>query len=183
MNWKRINYILHRDIGFLCIGLTLLYAISGIAVNHFSRSFNPSYTIERTVSQVAPLPAGTMPDMKLVTSILRQLDETRELRNVAMTDQNNLRIFLEGRTIDVQLSTGHTRIENITKRPILYELNYLHLNKPKKMWTYIADAYAVLLGFLAISGLFMIRKKTMRRGIILTVIGFAIPAIYIILIP
>ena len=46
MNWRRINHALHRDIGFLCVGLTLLYALSGIAVNHM-HDWNANYSIER----------------------------------------------------------------------------------------------------------------------------------------
>jgi hypothetical protein len=182
MNWKRINYILHRDIGFLCIGLTLLYAISGVVVNHISHSFNPSYKIEHTATKVNPVTEGTVMDMEVVNDILSQLKENRKFKNVVMMAPDQMRIFVEGNTIDVTLSTGEVQMEHLTKRFLLYELNYLHLNKPKKAWTYIADVYAVLLGFLAISGLFMIRKKTMRRGLVLTGIGFAIPIVYLLFI-
>lgn len=179
MNWRKLNYILHRDIGFLCIGLTLLYVISGIAVNHISRDFNPSYKIVKESSAVIPVPKGTVPDMQLINSILTQLDEKRPFKNAAMVTPEVLRIFTEGNTIDVQLSTGEAVQEKYTKRPLLYELNYLHLNKPKKSWTIAADIYALLLGFLAVSGFFMIRKKTLKRGLVLTGAGFAIPVIFL----
>lgn len=180
MNWRKINYILHRDIGFLCIGLTLLYAVSGVVVNHVSHNFNPSYKIERSTKQISPVPSGTTPDMNLVHGILSELGETGEFKNVAMTSPGNMRIFVEGNTIDVALKTGNVSMEKVERRPILFELNYLHLNKPKKSWTIAADIYAVLLGFLAISGLFMIRKKTLKRGILLTTAGFAIPVFFLI---
>ncbi len=59
-------------------------------------------------------------------------------------------------------------------------MNFLHLNHPKKAWTWVADLYAVALGFLAISGMLMIRRKTLQRGIVLTGIGFAIPLIFLV---
>jgi len=180
MNWKKINYILHRDIGFLCIGLTLLYAISGVVVNHISHDFNPSYKIEKITSQVSPAPKGAVPDMVMVKSVLTELEEYGKFKNVAFISPDNIRIFVEGNTIDYFLSSGTVVQEKVQKRPFLYELNYLHLNKPKKSWTYAADIYAILLGFLAISGLLMIRKKTIKRGVILTAIGFIIPIGYII---
>jgi len=180
MNWRKLNYVLHRDIGFLCIGLTLLYAVSGVVVNHVSHDFNPSYKIVKVESSVEPIPDGTSPDMDIVSNILDQVGEHGKFKNVAMTSPDNMRIFVEGNTLDVQLSTGAVVQEKVTKRPILFELNYLHLNKPKKSWTIAADIYAVLLGFLAISGLFMIRKKTMKRGIVLTAAGFAIPVFFLI---
>ena len=40
--WSRI---LHRDIGFFFIGTTLIYAISGIALNHMA-DWNPNYSVE-----------------------------------------------------------------------------------------------------------------------------------------
>ena len=43
--WRRWNNILHRDIGYLAVGLTVVYAISGVAVNHRA-DWNPSYTFE-----------------------------------------------------------------------------------------------------------------------------------------
>jgi len=180
MNWRRINYILHRDIGFLCIGLTLIYAVSGVVVNHISHDFNPSYTIKKIPAEVSPYPKGTPPDMNMVSKILSELDEYGKFNNVAMITPDQMRIFVEGNTIDVTLSSGKVIQEKVTRRPVLFEMNYLHLNKPKKAWTYVADIYAVLLGFLAVSGLFMIRKKTMRRGLVLTAAGFLIPIGFLI---
>jgi hypothetical protein len=60
-------------------------------------------------------------------------------------------------------------------------MNFLHLNHPKKSWTWVADVYAVALGFLAVSGMLMIRRKTMHRGAVLTGIGFVIPLLFLVL--
>jgi signal transduction histidine kinase len=32
--WRRWSIVLHRDVGYLAVAMTLAYAISGIAVNH-----------------------------------------------------------------------------------------------------------------------------------------------------
>ncbi len=42
--------------------------------------------------------------------------------------------------------------------------NWLHLNRGKKAWSYVADTYAVILLFLASSGLFMIPGKKGIKG-------------------
>ena len=44
-NLRKWSRILHRDIGFFFIGTTLIYAISGIALNHLS-DWNPNYSVE-----------------------------------------------------------------------------------------------------------------------------------------
>ena len=43
---RRWNNLLHRDIGYLCVGMTLIYAISGIVLNHFKAGDfqHPDYT-------------------------------------------------------------------------------------------------------------------------------------------
>jgi hypothetical protein len=38
--------VIHRDLGYVCVGLTLVYAVSGVAVNHV-RDWNPNYRITR----------------------------------------------------------------------------------------------------------------------------------------
>ncbi|HLV68425.1 MAG TPA: PepSY-associated TM helix domain-containing protein, partial [Polyangiaceae bacterium] len=61
--------------------------------------------------------------------------------------------------------------------------NWLHLNRGKKAWTYLADAYAVFLLFLAVSGLFMIpgRKGLFGRGAVLASLGALVPVLYVVL--
>ncbi len=179
MSWRRINHVLHRDIGYLCIGMTLIYVISGVAVNHITHRFNPSYSVEKQEAMVRPTAGDVPADMAVVKDILAQLGETGKLKNVAMLSPGKLRIFVEGNTIDVELATGKVGQEKIKRRPLLFAVNYLHLNKGKGGWTYLADLYALLLGILAITGMLMIRGKTKRRGIVLTGIGFLIPIVYL----
>jgi hypothetical protein len=59
--------------------------------------------------------------------------------------------------------------------------NWLHYNRGKKAWTYVADGFAVLLLYLAASGLFMLRgrKGLWGRGIVLVAIGASVPIIYV----
>jgi hypothetical protein len=180
MNWRKLNFAIHRDLGYLCIGLTLLYAISGVAVNHITPNFNPSYKIVKEQTKVAPAPQDIAPDMNFVQKVLKDIEEFGRFKNVVMLDPDNMRIFVEGNTIDVQLSTGNVQQEKVSRRPILFELNYLHLNKPKGLWTYFADVYAVFLGLLAITGLLMLKGKHFVRGIVLTVTGVVVPVIFLL---
>jgi hypothetical protein len=54
-------------------------------------------------------------------------------------------------------------------------------NRGKRAWTYVVDAYAVLLLGLAVSGLFMIpgRKGFWGRGLLLVTVGVLIPTLYV----
>ena len=175
MNWRKWNYLVHRDLGFLCIGLTLLYALSGIAVNH-AADWNPNYRIERLQTRIAPLQSGQLDPLQ-IPQILQQLGEKGRHENAFQPDADNLWIYLEQRMIKVQLSSGQVEQEIFQRRPFWYPLNFLHLNHPKKAWTWVADGYAGALLLLAISGLLMISKKSglLRRGIVLTAAGILLP--------
>jgi len=179
MNWRRWNYILHRDIGFLCVGLTLVYAISGVSVNHVA-DWNPSYSVERVEVNIGPV-AGNPTDGRTIADILGRLNEQGKLENSYRPDPYHLQLFVDGRSILVELASGHVVHDRAIPRPGLREMNFLHLNHPKKAWTWLADLYAVALAFLAISGVLMIRRKTMQRGLLLTGVGIVIPLVFLTL--
>ena len=45
MKWlRKWSRILHRDIGYFFIGTSLIYGLSGIALNHLN-DWNPSYSV------------------------------------------------------------------------------------------------------------------------------------------
>lgn len=179
MSWRHWNKVLHRDVGFLCIGLTLVYAISGVAVNHINQ-WNPSYSVERIETDIDPV-SGDSLDAATIRTILDRLGETGQLESSYRPDPQSLQLFVEGRSILIDLGSGHVVHDRAIPRPVLREMNFLHLNHAKKSWTWVADVYAVALGFLAVSGLLMIRNNTMRRGIVLTGIGFLAPLLFLFL--
>ncbi len=182
MNWRRLNYALHRDIGYISIGLTLLYAVSGLAVNHIS-DWNPSYRIETVQTRIEPLPAYLDRAEEAIPTILKRLGEKIEYENSFRPDPESIRIFLKGRSILANLATGDVVYDRAVPRPLLYELNALHLNRPKKAWTLVADLYAVALALLGVTGLFMFRERSwlISRGFWLIAAGVAIPLVGVLL--
>lgn len=180
MGWRKWNFILHRDVGYLCIGLTLIYGISGIAVNHISPRFNPSYSVEKSSLNTTPLGADVKPDMEYILSVLAEAGETGKYKNAAFVSPGILRIFVDGNTLDVETATGRVNMEKVQRKPLLFEVNYLHLNKGKGLWTWLADIYGVAICLLAITGLLMIRGKKKTRGILLSLTGFAVPVVYLL---
>jgi hypothetical protein len=180
MKWRKYNIIIHRDLGYLCFGLTIIYAISGVAVNHI-QDWNPTYVLEKIVSSVNLAGIESADKEALTSSVLEQLGETSELKNVYRQDADTLKIFVVNNNITVDLNSGSVFQEKSTKRPFLYEANFLHLNHPKKLWTWFADLYAVSLGLLAVSGLFILKGKKglAGRGKWLVGVGFVIPLFFL----
>lgn len=182
IKWRKWVRILHRDIGYIAAGLTVIYAISGIAVNH-TADWNPNYSIDKISTQIEPFPDTVQTSRELVFSILNKIGEKGKLKSSFSPDPNTLKIFIEGNTITVNLKTGEVEQEKVSSRTLIRETNFLHLNAPKEIWTFVADIFAVALGFLAISGLFMIKGKKgiTGRGAWLTALGILIPVIFLLL--
>ena len=183
MNWRKWNNIIHRDIGYLCFGLTIIYAVSGVAVNHI-HSWNPNYKIEKTSSFIEPVGSySTKISSEIVHDLLAQIGETGTLKSTFQPDTETLQIFVKGNNIQVNLKNGEVIQEKVRKRPLLYQFNFLHLNHPKKLWTWFADIYSISLALLAITGLFILkgRKGITGRGAWLTVAGIIIPVIFLLL--
>jgi len=42
VQWRKLIIATHRDVGYFFAGLTVLYAVSGVAVNHID-DWNPSH--------------------------------------------------------------------------------------------------------------------------------------------
>jgi uncharacterized protein len=175
MHWRKLLRILHRDFGYVAAGLTIIYAISGIAVNHI-QDWNPNYKIEKTSSILDSLPKNATQE-EITKFVLKAVGETREVKNTYRSSPDELEIFVEGNSILVNYLTKEVKQEKVNSRFFLKETNDLHLNKPKGIWTYVADIFAVALLFLAISGLFLIKGKNgiKGRGLWLTLIGLVIP--------
>lgn len=180
MNWRRLNNIIHRDLGYLCFGLTIIYAISGIAVNHMA-DWNPNYRIEHIQTQLDPRDYQQLEGQKRINRILHTLGETGKVKSSYQPDLQSLQIFVVNNNISVNLTTGHVMQEKNRPRPVLYEMNFLHINHAKKIWTWVADLYGFALLVLAITGLFVLRGKKgiTGRGGWLTSVGFAIPLFFL----
>ncbi|NEW80155.1 MAG: hypothetical protein GZ086_12185 [Gelidibacter sp.] len=178
MHWRKLTRLLHRDIGYIAAGLTVIYAISGIAVNHI-QDWNPNYKIEKSTIVLDSIPSNLTKD-EMVLFVLKSIGETGVVKNTFRASPNELEIFVDGNTILVDYNTKEVEQEKFNTRFLLKESNDLHLNKPKGIWTYIADLFAVALLFLAISGLFMIKGKNgiKGRGFWLTIAGILIPVAF-----
>ena len=182
MKWRKWNNILHRDLGYLFFGITIIYVISGISLNH-KHNWNPNYIQKKQilsinpVSETSPLSEGSM------RRITDELGVSSTVKSSFQPEPGRLQIFLEDGNISVDLISGLAELEHIKERRILKELNYLHINGPRKIWTYVSDFYALILGLLAVTGLFVLKgtKGFSGRGKWLTLLGIVIPIVFLLI--
>jgi hypothetical protein len=118
-----------------------------------------------------------------VQEILEITDEKDNYKQYYFPDDHSLIIYLNKGHISVDLRTGNAEIVKLSNRKVFREMNFLHYNKPKKLWTYFADLFGFSMVVLAITGLFMARgKKGIRgQGAILLSIGIIIPLLFLII--
>lgn len=178
--WRKWNRVVHRDLGYFFFGITLIYAISGIAINH-REDWNPNFIITNTPVDLGQ-PIEGLPTKADVMGILKKYNEAENFKKYYFPDSRTLKVFLKGGSLLIYLDEGKGYIEKVKKRPIFSEFNYLHYD-PGKWWTLYSDIYAVALVLISITGLFIIRGKNgiTKRGAVLTIAGFVIPAVFIIL--
>ena len=180
--WRAWLRAVHRDIGYLAVGFTLIYALSGIAMNHID-DWDPNFHSSEITKKITPVPddisdaeaakrvadaAGLRDKAGAISDVYRAGDEVR------LTYAGGSKVTAIGDTVTIQARRD---------RFFFRVADWLHTTRGKAGWKYIADAYAVLLLYLAISGIFMIKGKLgLRwRGALLVTLGLAGPLGYIVL--
>jgi len=178
-SWRRWNNILHRDLGYICVALTIIYAISGIAVNHI-RDWNPNYKITRIERTFEPFPVADRATM--VTQAVERLGLPGPPKESFRPDPATVQLFYEGWSVEVHALEGVAVEERVRDRFLLRDFNVLHLNHPKGLWTYAADIYAALLLLLAATGMFVLRGKTglAGRGKWFVLGGLIVPVLFLL---
>nr|WP_319401345.1 PepSY-associated TM helix domain-containing protein [uncultured Carboxylicivirga sp.] len=170
--WIRI---IHRDLGYLLVGITIIYGISGFLLNHMNGK-DPAYHTMNATIQIEPHLSTTD-----ITEQLSKNDELPKVKTVLTAKDGFYKVLFNGGIGAYNTNTGELSYEIHQKRPFVYAINKLHYNKVKG-WTATSDFFAFSLIFLAISGMFMVKGKNglIRRGISLILIGLAIPILYVV---
>lgn len=180
MRWRPWLRALHRDVGYFCVGLTFVYALSGLAVNHIN-DWEPNFRqVARQQQLPLPLPAS---DEQVAALAIRALAVTLPLRESYRADEHSLQLVFDRKTLTIDTRSGHVAEQAEEPRFFLRAANWLHLNRGKRAWTYIADAYAAGLLLLSLTGLWMFsgRKGLFGRAGLIAAAGALVPALYVTL--
>jgi len=173
---RKWSIILHRDLGFFFIATTLVYGISGIALNHIN-DWNPNYSVDVKEFKTNIDLNKNNNSKENVLKLLDEIYNRDAYRKHYYPDEQTIKIFLDGgSSIVVDLESGQGRMEILSKRLLFYEVNYLHYN-PNAWWKWFSDSYAISLILFAITSFFMVkgRKGIWGRGGIYALLGLIIP--------
>lgn len=156
------------------VGLSLVYGLSGILLNHIKNN-NFEYKIDKRTETIAP---------NLTTQELQAIwlsDSHKPKLNSVGESKEKYRLLIDGGIGYYEIQTGALYYETSKKRPFAYWINLLHYNRVKG-WTPLGDFFATSLILLALSGLFMIKGKNgiAGRGKWFLIFGLMLPILYII---
>lgn len=171
--WRAWLRSFHRDFGYLAIGFTVIYAVSGIAQNHIEDWGDVSYKTYETTKTIAPIPDDA-PDAVAIATVAGLVDFGKPTATFRAGDEVRLE-YANG--AKVTAIGPQVTIQGRERRAFIGAANWLHTARNKKGWKYVADVYAALLLYLAISGIFMIKGKLglKWRGAILIGAGLSVP--------
>lgn len=178
MKIRKFLRILHRDFGYFIVGMTIVYGLSGIFLNH-RHDFNPDYKIFITDFQVK------LPDLNDLTALdiksaLESVNEDVIFKKHYINKDGNIKIFIENGEAVINPETGKGTMHYLQKRPFIFEINILHRASIGTLWKWVSDLMAVILIFVAVSGLFLLKGKRGfgRWGWWLMIAGIIVPLFF-----
>lgn len=159
--------------------MTVIYALSGIALNH-KVDWNPNYDISREQVQWRDMPAGNL-TREQVLGFLDTYGERDGYKKHYYPVPGRLKIFVDHGSFELDRATGSGYHERIRKRPVFFEVNFLHYN-PGRLWTWFSDVFSGALILLAITGMFVLKGRNgiTGRGWWLTAIGVVLPLLFLV---
>ncbi|WP_171593632.1 PepSY-associated TM helix domain-containing protein [Marinifilum caeruleilacunae] len=164
---------LHRDLGYLFIGLTLIYALSGILLILKKDEQNPSY---REIVLEKNTKANLTPD-ELKTYWENGFGDAPKLNRIIPAGEV-YNLYVKGGLGEYHPHNGKLKVTTYKKIPVYKFVNDIHYNSGQR-FSSIGIVYAIVLIFFAISGAIMVKGKKgfKKRGVWLMIIGFIIPVL------
>lgn len=174
---------IHSHLSFFFVGIILVYAISGITMNHL-KDFNPQYMISVTDYTANK---KYLNKQKLVKSdvieLLKEVGEEANYTKHYYPNKTTMKVFLKsGSSFTLNTETGEAKYEALVKRPFFSQLSFLHYN-PGSWWTIFSDIFAICLIIICITGIFITKGKYGLKGIggIELMAGISIPILFLLL--
>lgn len=158
---------LHRDIGFMVIGLTIVYGLSGIVLMYRDTDFlkrekQIEQTLEPNISEA-------------------ELGKALRMRNFEVVKTEGDIVYFENGTYNK--STGVAQYKAKQLPAWLDKFNKFHKTASKNLIHWAGIIYAVLLLFLAISSFWMFKPKSkmFKRGLVFAGIGLVLAIVVLLL--
>jgi len=178
MRIRKLLRVLHRDFGYFIVGMTIVYALSGIYLNH-RHNFNPDYKIFITDFKVE-LPAKPGLTEEDIKTVLQSVNDEVVYKKHFINNQGLIKIFIENGEAVINPESGKGTLQYLQRRPFIFSINMLHRANLGTLWKWVSDLMAAILIFVAVSGLFILKGKRgfNRWGWWFMVAGIVVPLVF-----
>lgn len=178
MKIRKLLRILHRDLGYFIVGMTIVYALSGIFLNH-RHDFNPDYKIFSYYFQTELNNKSSYTEQE-VKEILNTFKHEVVYKKHYLNNEGIVKVFIENGEVAIDPRSGNGTMYYLQRRPVIFGMNKLHKASIGTVWKWGSDIMAVILLFVAVSGLFILKGKRgfNRWGWWLTISGIVVPLIF-----
>ena len=93
---RRWCRVIHRDLSFFFAGIILIYAVSGIVMNH-KNSINPHYTVTLTEYKITEdLSDKSRVSEETIKALLKPLGEEKNFTKYYYPKPDRIKVFLKG---------------------------------------------------------------------------------------
>lgn len=181
MKIRKLLRVLHRDLGYFIVGMTVVYTLSGIYLNH-RHDFNPDYKIYYSEVNFA-VPDKTDFTADEIRDALKKVDENVVYKKHYLNNEGKIKIFIENGEAVFNPHNGVGYIQYLERRPLIFSFNKLHRASIGTTWKWVSDLMAVILLFVAVSGLFLLKGKRSLQSWAwwLLAAGIVVPLTFIII--
>lgn len=179
---RRYSRTVHRDLSYFLSGMIIIYAVSGLFMNHRD-SFNPHYSVTLYEGTLEALPEKQQTDRAAVEAVMKSIGVREKYVKHYFPHENELKVFLKGgSSVAVGLDGGKYRYESLRRRPVLSAMTTLHYN-PGRLYTWFADFFAVGLIAITVTGIAMLkgRQGLIGRGGIELLAGILLPVLFMLI--
>ena len=181
-NLRRWSRTIHRELSFFLSGMVLIYAISGLVMNHRD-TINPHYSVSRTELTLNEIPTQDNISRQSLEELMQQIGVSEQYTKHYFPKENELKVFLKGgSSLVVDLNSGKAVYESLHRRPLLSPMTRLHYN-PGQWWTWFADFFAIGLIVITLTGVIMLKGKRglWGRGGLELLAGILLPILFLLL--
>lgn len=171
--WRKMLRSLHRDLGYFFVGLTCIYALSGILLNVKIEGKDSAYA-EIVTEKKLETPCSAE---ELKSNWNNLFPEGPVLTHISPY-KDDYTLYIKGGEGHYSPDKALIHFRIYKERKFIKFINDIHYNQAKR-FTWMAHLFAIILLFFAISGLFLVKGKNglARRGIWLLVAGVLLPII------
>ena len=176
----KLNRQLHRNGGYLIVGIICFFAITGILLNHRS-TLKIGYSTAVSEYQLDAFDSDTLL-RKHVNNMLMKIDTSAQMKAFQL-NEDQLQIFTNAGNVTIHEQTGKAEKVVWSYNQTWRVIKNLHMASFHNTWKWLSDFFALSLIIVSITGLYMAKGRNSFRkyGWWVFAVGSLVPVLLVII--